>query len=220
MIRFENVSKSFPGGYGGLHHVNLNINPGEMIFVTGHSGAGKTTLFKLIAMIERPTHGAVYLNQSDVSHLHPARISEVRRQMGLIFQNPYLLMHRTVIDNVALPLLIDGFRVEEAYKRASAALDKVGLHAQRDVLPMALSTGEQQRVGIARAVVNRPAIILADEPTGNVDPDLSLEMMRVFEAFNAIGVTVLIATHDLQLATQLGHRMVVLEKGKVVSDGY
>ena len=191
-----------------------------MVFVTGHSGAGKTTLFKLIAMIECPTHGAVLLNQSDVSHLHPARIAEVRRQMGLIFQNPHLLMHRTVLDNVALPLLIDGFRVEEAYKRASAALDKVGLHAQRDVLPIALSTGEQQRVGIARAVVNRPAIILADEPTGNVDPDLSLEMMRVFEAFNAIGVTILIATHDLQLATQLGHRMIVLEQGKVVADGY
>jgi cell division transport system ATP-binding protein len=219
MIRFQNVTKSFEGSQGGLNQVSLHIRPGEMVFVTGHSGAGKSTLFKLIAMMEQPTRGEIFLNGSDISHLSPKQIPGVRRQMGLVFQNPHLLNHRTVLDNVALPLYLDGFKIEEAQKRANAALDKVGLHHKKDQMPLTLSTGEQQRVGIARAVVSRPAIILADEPTGNVDPELSLEMMRVFETFNAIGTTILIASHDLNLVKKLGHRVITLDHGRVVSHG-
>lgn len=219
MIRFQNVTKSFEGSQGGLSQVSLHIRPGEMVFVTGHSGAGKSTLFKLIAMMEQPTRGEIFLNGSDISHLHPKQVPGVRRQMGLVFQNPHLLNHRTVLDNVALPLYIDGFKIEEAQKRANAALDKVGLHHKKDQMPLTLSTGEQQRVGIARAVVSRPAIILADEPTGNVDPEMSLEMMRVFETFNAIGTTILIASHDLNLVKQLGHRVITLDHGRVISHG-
>jgi len=219
MIRFQNVTKSFEGSQGGLSQVSLHIRPGEMVFVTGHSGAGKSTLFKLIAMMEKPTRGEVFLNGSDISDLRSSQIPSVRRQMGLVFQNPHLLNHRTVLDNVALPLYLDGVRIEEAHKRANAALDKVGLHHKKNQMPLTLSTGEQQRVGIARAVVSRPAIILADEPTGNVDPEMSLEMMRVFENFNAIGTTILIATHDLGLVRQLGHRVITLDHGRVVSHG-
>ena len=219
MIRFQQVTKSYEGSQGGLSQVSLHIRPGEMVFVTGHSGAGKSTLFKLIAMMERPTRGEIFLNGSDISSLKSSHIPSVRRQMGLIFQTPHLLNHRTVLDNVALPLYLDGFKIEEAKKRANAALDKVGLHHKKNQMPFALSTGEQQRVGIARAVIARPAIILADEPTGNVDPKTALEMMRVFETFNAIGTTIMIASHDLHLVRQLGHRVVTLDNGRVVSHG-
>ena len=219
MIRFQNITKSYEGSQGGLSQVSLHIRPGEMVFVTGHSGAGKSTLFKLIAMMERPTRGEIFLNGTDISHLQSSKIPGVRRQMGLVFQTPHLLNHRSVLDNVALPLYLDGFKIEEAKKRANAALDKVGLHHKKHQMPLTLSTGEQQRVGIARAVISRPAIILADEPTGNVDPKMSLEMMRVFESFNAIGTTILIASHDLNLVRQLGHRVITLDNGRIVSHG-
>jgi cell division transport system ATP-binding protein len=219
MIRFQQVTKSYEGSQGGLSQVSLHIRSGEMVFVTGHSGAGKSTLFKLIAMMEKPTRGEIFLNGSDISSLKSSHISSVRRQMGLVFQTPHLLNHRTVLDNVALPLYLDGFKVDEAKKRANAALDKVGLHHKKHQMPLTLSTGEQQRVGIARAVISRPAIILADEPTGNVDPKMALEMMRVFETFNAIGTTVVIASHDLDLVRQLGHRVITLDNGRVVSHG-
>jgi cell division transport system ATP-binding protein len=219
MIRFQNVTKAYDGGQDGLSQVSLHIRPGEMVFVTGHSGAGKSTLFKLIAMMEQPTRGEIFLNGSDISQVRSSQVPGVRRQMGLVFQNPHLLNHRTVLDNVALPLYIDGVKIEEAKKRANAALDKVGLRHKKDRMPLTLSTGEQQRVGIARAVVSRPAIILADEPTGNVDPELSLEMMRVFETFNAIGTTILIASHDLNLVRKLGHRVITLDHGRIISHG-
>ncbi|GAB4301702.1 MAG: cell division ATP-binding protein FtsE [Thiohalomonadaceae bacterium] len=218
MIRFSNVSKRYPGGYEALADVSLHLAPGEMAFLTGHSGAGKSTLLKLIALIERPTNGQVIINGQNFAKVGRRRIPYVRRDIGIIFQDHRLLFDRTVFDNVALPLIIAGYGHQEIGRRVRAALDKVGLLSKEKMYPITLSGGEQQRVGIARAVVNKPPLLLADEPTGNLDPELSREIMGLFEEFNRVGVSVLIASHDLELIRRLGHRVLRLDHGRLVGD--
>ncbi len=218
MIRFSNVSKRYPGGYEALSDVSLHLAPGEMAFLTGHSGAGKSTLLKLIALIERPTNGQVIINGQNFAKVGRRRIPHVRRDIGIIFQDHRLLFDRTVFDNVALPLIIAGHSHPEIGRRVRAALDKVGLLNKEKMYPITLSGGEQQRVGIARAVVNKPPLLLADEPTGNLDPELSREIMGLFEEFNRVGVSVLIASHDLELIRQLGHRVLRLDHGRLAGD--
>ncbi len=217
MIRFDNVSKNYDG-HQALNNVNLELEEGEMAFLTGHSGAGKTSLLKLIMMIERPTRGHVWIGEENLSRLSTRHIPWLRQQIGMIFQNPNLLPSRTIFDNVALPLIIARLRPKEIERRVHAALDKVGLLDKAPFHPIALSAGEQQRVGIARAIVTKPAIVLADEPTGNLDPELSMEIMRLFEAFNAVGVTVLIATHDLPLIASMNHRIITLKNGQLIGE--
>lgn len=190
-----------------------------MAFLTGHSGAGKTTLLKLIMMIEPLTRGKILINHQNLAHLSEKRRPYWRRHIGMIFQNPQLLNDRSVFDNVSIPLIIAGFRHTEIRRRVQAALDKVGLLNKEKLLPLALSIGERQRIGIARAIVNKPPILLADEPTGNLDPSLSHDIMRLFEAFNAVGVTVFIATHDLALVASLNHRIVTLNNGELFDEG-
>lgn len=219
MIEFDNVSKRYANGYDALKHVSFTIDKGEMVFLTGHSGAGKSTLLKLLALIERPSHGKVLLNDYNIAKLPKRRIPQLRQQMGLIFQNPYLLNDYTVYENVALPLVITGFKHQEIGRRVRAALAKVGLQKKEKYYPQALSGGEQQRVSIARAVVNKPSILLADEPTGNLDPELSAEIMHLFEQFNQVGVSVLVASHDVALITKLNYRILTLHQGCMVSAG-
>ena len=216
MIRFDNVSKRYPGGHEALRGVNLELDACELAFLTGHSGAGKSTLLKLLMLLERPTSGALLINGKNVSHLSNYRIPSYRRQLGVVFQDHQLLMDRTVFDNVALPLQVAGYSRKETGRRVRAALDSVGLLSKEKQSPLALSGGEQQRVGIARAVVHKPRILLADEPTGNLDPELSSEIMNLFQRFQNVGVTVLIATHDIDLINRLNHRIVRLEQGLVV----
>ena len=215
MIRFSNVAKSY-NGQTALSNINLSLKQGEMAFLTGHSGAGKTTLLKLIMLIDRPTNGQIFVNDRDLGTCRRSHIPSLRRHIGMIFQNPQLLENRTIFENVALPLIINNVPRYEIEKRVRAALDKVSLLDKEKKHPSALSTGEQQRVGIARAVVNKPSILLADEPTGNLDPGLSRDIMKLFEAFNSVGVTVLIATHDLPLIASLNHRMITLKQGEVI----
>ncbi|MCH8505375.1 MAG: cell division ATP-binding protein FtsE [Ectothiorhodospiraceae bacterium] len=218
MIRFEQVSKRYPGGHQALSGLSFTVSRGEMVFLTGHSGAGKSTLLKLIPLLERPTNGQVIVAGINLSQLGQRRIPFLRRRIGMIFQDHRLLHDRTVFDNVALPLVISGLPHREIGKRVRAALDKVGLLARERVYPITLSGGEQQRVGIARAVVTRPPILLADEPTGNLDPALSEEIMRLFEQFNRVGMTTLIASHDLVLINRLQQRHLVLPEGRLVED--
>lgn len=218
MIRFTNVSKRYPGGHEALSNVSLHLTPGEMAFLTGHSGAGKSSLLKLIALIERPSGGQVVVNGQNLSKVRRRRIPFHRRNIGVIFQDHRLLFDRTVFDNVALPLIIAGLGRQEIGRRVRAALDKVGLLGKEQIYPITLSGGEQQRVGIARAVVNRPALVLADEPTGNLDPDLSREIMELFREFNRVGVTVLVASHDLDLIRRLDHRILRLDHGSLAGD--
>lgn len=218
MIQFENVSKVYPGSLSALQKVNFHLEKGEMAFLTGPSGAGKSTLLKLISMIERPTAGKIIFNGRDVSQVNKDRIPYLRRNIGVIFQDHHLLLDRTVFDNVALPLLIQGQNTKEAKNRVMAALDKVGLYKKARCLPRALSGGEQQRVGIARAIVTRPALLLADEPTGNLDPLLSSEIMSLFEEFNRTGTSVLIATHDLGLIAKMRYRTLTIKKGELYND--
>lgn len=219
MLQFDQVSKSYPGGFVALDRVSFHLEKGEMAFLTGHSGAGKSTLLKLICLIERPSIGKVLINNVDLSRIGRRQIPYIRRDIGIIFQNHRLLMNHTVFDNVALPLVIEGFTGKEMVKRVHAALDKVGLLDKVRCLPETLSGGEQQRVGIARAVVNKPPLLLADEPTGNLDPELSKDIMRVFEAFNQVGVSVLIASHDLGLIARMKYRTLTLKQGKMINDG-
>ncbi|TVP88384.1 MAG: cell division ATP-binding protein FtsE [Pseudomonadaceae bacterium] len=219
MIRFEQVGKRYPNGHMGLDGVSFHIHRGEMVFITGHSGAGKSTLLKLIMCMERPSSGQVHIGGQNLRDLGSDDIPYLRRQIGVVFQNHQLLFDRTVFDNVALPLVINGTPNDEVGRRVRAALDKVGLLNKEKSYPIALSGGEQQRVGIARAVVHKPALLLADEPTGNLDPALSAEIMKLFEDFNRVGVTVLIASHDLPLIAQLDHRMLTLDQGHLVTDG-
>ncbi|MGB5304829.1 MAG: cell division ATP-binding protein FtsE [Gammaproteobacteria bacterium] len=219
MIRFDNVSKRYPGGFEALSNVSFHMQPGAMAFLTGHSGAGKSTLLKLIALIERPTRGQVFVDGQNVARAGQRRIPFIRRKIGFIFQEHHLLFDRTVFDNVALPLIIAGFRHQEIGRRVRAALDKVGLLSKERLYPITLSGGEQQRVGIARAVVNKPLLLLADEPTGNLDPELSLEIMNLFAQFNEVGVSVLIASHDIGLIEQLDYPVLSLENGRLASHG-
>jgi cell division transport system ATP-binding protein len=219
MIHFDNVSKRYPGGHEALSGVNLHLDAGELAFLTGHSGAGKSTLLKLLMLLERPTSGALLINGKNVSRLSNFRIPSYRRQLGVVFQDHQLLMDRTVFDNVALPLQVAGFSKKETGRRVRAALDSVGLLSKEKQSPLALSGGEQQRVGIARAVVHKPRILLADEPTGNLDPELSAEIMNLFQRFQDVGVTVLIATHDIDLIHRLNHRIVRLDQGSVLEGG-
>ncbi|CAM4468114.1 MAG: Cell division ATP-binding protein FtsE [Legionella sp.] len=215
MITFEQVSKRYPGGYEALSNVNFSLQKGEMAFLTGHSGAGKSTLLKLIALLEWPTSGQLMVNGMRLNHLKRRDVAAHRSQLGITFQSPYLLNDRSIFDNVALPLQIQGTPYPMIAKRVHAALDMVGLLSKEKMLPPHLSGGEQQRVGIARAVVHKPALLLADEPTGNLDPKLSTEIMSLFEQFNQVGVSVLIATHDLPLIARMKHRIVMLKGGRV-----
>ena len=213
MIRIENVIKRFHGGQEALSGLTLSVEKGEMVFVTGHSGAGKSTLLRLIALIERPTSGQVIVDGQNTSRVSRRKIPAYRREIGMVFQDHKLLYDRPVFDNVALPLVIAGLGHREAGRKVRAALDQVGLLHKERQRPETLSSGEQQRVGIARAIVSRPKLLIADEPTGNLDPDLSLEVMRIFRRFNEVGVTLLIASHDLALIDQLGCRRIALENG-------
>jgi len=216
MISFERVSKRYEQGYEALHEVSVNIGSGELTFITGHSGAGKTTLLRMIMLMERPSRGQVIIDGQNLAAIGPRGIPRHRRNIGVVFQNHRLLMDRTVYDNVALPLIIAGYDHRELGRRVRAALDKVGLLDRERAMPITLSGGEQQRVGIARAVVGKPKILLADEPTGNLDPALSAEIMQLFEEFNQVGVTVLIASHDLALISRLRHRIITLREGRLV----
>ncbi len=219
MIRFTEVSKRYSNGHEALSRVSLHLPTGGMAFLTGHSGAGKSTVMKLVALIERPTNGQVIINGQNLSKVKRGGIPAFRRDLGVIFQDHRLLFDRTVFDNVALPLVIAGYGRKEIGRLVRAALDKVGLLSKEKVYPITLSGGEQQRVGIARAVIHKPSLLLADEPTGNLDPDLSREIMHLFEEFNRVGVTVLIASHDLNLIRELGKPIIKLEQGYLVHQG-
>jgi cell division transport system ATP-binding protein len=215
MIRFDNISKRYPSGFEALNRTSFHLPRGKLAYLTGHSGAGKSTLLKLIALIERPTRGQIFLDGFNLNNIPNKRIPQIRRNIGIIFQNHQLLYDRTVSDNVAMPLIIQGYRHREIGKRVRAALDQVGLLNKEKADPITLSGGEQQRVGIARAIVHKPALLLADEPTGNLDPDLSREIMELFARFNQYGATVLIASHDLDLIRQMGFPVIGLSKGKI-----
>ncbi|HEU4654024.1 MAG TPA: cell division ATP-binding protein FtsE [Steroidobacteraceae bacterium] len=217
MIRFEHVYKRYPNGREALTDLSLNIESGEIVFLTGHSGAGKSSLLKLITLIERPSRGQLIVNGQNVNAIRRRKIPQFRQRIGVVFQDHKLLLDRTIFDNVALPLIIAGVGQKEIGKRVRAALDQVGLLGREQSVPLELSTGEQQRVGIARAVVSKPAILIADEPTGNLDPDLSIEVMNIFRRFNEVGVTVLIASHDLYLLEHFPVRRVRLEAGRIVA---
>ncbi|HET6655756.1 MAG TPA: cell division ATP-binding protein FtsE [Gammaproteobacteria bacterium] len=215
MIHFDHVSKRYPGGRDALSELSFQIDAGELVFLTGHSGAGKSTLLKLIALIERPSRGHVIVNGKNIAAVKRRHIPYYRRQVGIIFQDHKLLTDRTVFDNVALPLIIQGLGLAEIGRRVRAALDQVGLLGKEKDFPLGLSSGEQQRVGIARAIINRPPVLIADEPTGNLDPALSRDIMDLFQRFNQVGVTVLVASHDHALISRLGHRVLSLEQGRL-----
>jgi cell division transport system ATP-binding protein len=218
MIRFERVWKRFPERGDALRDLSFELASGEMAFLIGHSGAGKSTLLRLIGLLERPSRGQVLVNRMNLGELPARRIPHYRRQVGMIFQDHRLLANRTVFENVALPLVVAGMTRKELGKRVRAALDQVGLLRFERALPITLSSGEQQRVGIARAVVARPPVILADEPTGNLDPDLSREIFDLFERFHDVGVTLLIATHNLAVVSSRPYRTLRLDEGRLVAD--
>ncbi|MGB0514106.1 MAG: cell division ATP-binding protein FtsE [Wenzhouxiangellaceae bacterium] len=218
MIVFEHVAKRYPGGVQALSDVNFELGRGEMAFLTGHSGAGKSTLLRLIALLERPSRGQVLFDGRNIGRLSTRQIPPLRRRIGVIFQDHKLLADRKVLDNIALPLLIAGLPWREIRKRVRAALDLVGLLDKENMLIPTLSGGQQQRVGIARAMVAKPPVLLADEPTGNLDPGLSADLMQLFCTLNELGTTVLIATHDLDLIGRLGKRVLVLRDGNMVAD--
>ena len=218
MITFNNVTKRYAGGSLALQQVDFELGAGEMAFLTGHSGAGKSTLLRLVALLERCSGGQVIVGGRNLAKVGRRGIPAHRRQIGIVFQDHMLLSGQSVFDNVALPLLIAGMKYADIRKRVSAALDQVGLRQKARALPAALSGGEQQRVGIARAIVSKPALLLADEPTGNLDPQLSAELMGLFQRLNELGTTVLIASHDLDLVRRLQQRVLVLEQGRLIDD--
>lgn len=220
MINFNHVCKRYSGGKDALNDVSFELDEGELVFLTGHSGAGKSTLLKLIMLMERATTGEVLIGGRNLNRLSKSRIPFHRRQIGVVFQNHHLLFDRSVFENVALPLHIAGYSSREVGRRVRAALDKVGLLDREKHIPIALSGGEQQRVGIARAIVNKPAVVLADEPTGNLDPALSAEIMSLFEQFAEVGVTTLIASHDHGLIKRMDKRVMALKEGSLVFDGF
>ena len=215
MVSFSSVAKRYPGGQEALREVSFSLEPGELAFITGRSGAGKSTLLKLIPAIERPSAGTVLVNGQNVGALKPAAVPYLRRNVGLVFQDQKLLYDRTVFDNVMLPLSFSAHPPKEAARRARAALDKVGLLAREKANPIQLSGGEQQRVAIARAVVNRPALLVADEPTANLDAESAVRILEIFVAFNQVGVTVLIASHDQGLIARYGKRVLRLQDGRI-----
>ena len=219
MIVFERVSKRYPNGREALSGISFHVDPGEMVFLTGRSGAGKSSVLKLLALLERPTRGTVLVGGQNLGILPTGRIPAYRRTLGVVFQEHRLLADRPVFDNVALPLIVAGASYRDTGKRVRAALDQVGLLDKERMLPNELSVGEQQRVGIARAVVGRPAVLIADEPTGNLDPDLALEVMHLFKRFQDAGVTVVVATHDLHVVHDFKQRNIVLASGTVASGG-
>lgn len=219
MIRFERVNKRYANGKDALRHVDFELPAGQLTFLTGHSGAGKSTLLKLIMMIERPTRGQVFVKGVNLNTLGSRHVPFVRRRIGMVHQNHQLLFDRSVFDNVALPLIIAGVARADIGKRVRAALDKVGLLNKERLNPITLSGGEQQRIGIARAVVNKPPLLLADEPTGNLDPALSAEIMDLFHDFAQVGTAVLVATHDLSLIARHRHRLLTLREGQLIHDG-
>lgn len=216
MIQFTNVFMTYPSGNKALQNINLSIEKGEMVYISGRSGAGKSTLLKLINLIDRHARGQIIVNGQNLERITRKRIPIFRRNIGFIFQNHRLLDDRTIFDNVALPLIIAGSNHQEVKRRVQAALDKVDLLSKINSYPMELSGGEQQRIGVARAVVNRPAILIADEPTGNLDPMLSWEMMKLFEQFNQVGVTVLIASHELDMIKHMNKKIIILNKGRIL----
>ena len=218
MVQLSQVSKQYKNGHEALKDVSFNIESGEMAFLLGHSGAGKSTLFKLITRMEKASSGQIIVHNQNLNKLRASNIPHLRREIGVIFQDHKLLYDRTVFDNVALPLIVIGMPSDEVRKRVRAALGKVGLSGREKSLPITLSGGEQQRVGIARAVINRPSILLADEPTGNLDEALSDEIIDIFESFNQVGVTVLIATHDLHQVKRLNKRTIHLANGEIIDD--
>lgn len=215
MITFKQVSKRYSSGFEALNQVDFTLNQGEMVFLTGHSGAGKSTLLKLIALLERPSAGQITVNGQQLNQLARKAIAPFRAQLGIMFQSPHLLLDRSVFDNVALPLQVQGADASLIKKRVHAALDKVGLLTKERLLPIYLSGGEQQRVGLARAIVHKPALLLADEPTGNLDPDLSADVFQLFEQLNQSGVSIVVATHDLSLIAGMKHRIVMLKGGRL-----
>lgn len=216
MISASAVTKRYPEGLEALREVSFEIDTGELVFITGHSGAGKSTLFRLLAAIERPTSGSIVVNGQNLGALRKSAIPYLRRNFGLVFQDQKLLFDRSVLDNVLLPLAIVGLPAREAGRRARAALDKVGLQGREKSHPIALSGGEQQRLAIARAVVNRPAILLADEPTTNLDSASAADILEIFQAFHQVGVTVVIATHDPQWMSRLSPRILQLDRGRLL----
>ena len=220
MINFEQVKKSHPDGFEALRNVSFNLSRGEMAFLTGHSGAGKSTLLKLIMLMERASEGKVSVGGQNLSNIPRRQIPYFRRHVGVVFQNHRLLFDRSIFDNVALPLEISGMSQRDIGRRVRAALDKVGLLSKEKLSPIQLSGGEQQRVGIARAVVNKPPLVLADEPTGNLDPELSAEIMKLFMQFNQVGVSILIASHDLALIHPLHYRVIELSQGSIISGAH
>lgn len=219
MIQFNHVSKRYAHGHDALKDVNFTLATGEMAFLTGHSGAGKSTLLKLIMLMERPSAGQIQVGEQQLNALGRRDIPYLRRSIGVVFQNHQLLFDRSVFDNILLPLQISGFTPDDAARRVRAALDKVGLLNKEKMSPLALSSGEQQRIGIARAIVHKPKILLADEPTGNLDPYLSAEIMQLFTQFNRVGTTVLIASHDIALIRSMDRRVLTLQSGRLLSDG-
>jgi cell division transport system ATP-binding protein len=216
MIRFERVSKRYPNGREALRDVTLQIGAGEFVFLTGRSGAGKSSILKVVSLLERPTRGTVMVNGQDTGSLPARAIPAFRRRLGVVFQDHQLLMDRPVYDNVALPLIVSDTPFRDIDKRVRAALDQVGLLQYERALPLELSIGEQQRVGIARAVVARPTILIADEPTGNLDHALARDVMQLFKRFQEVGVTVVIATHDLALVQEFGQREIHIADGQVI----
>ena len=218
MIEFDNLSKRYEGGFEALSKISFKMEAGEMAFLTGRSGAGKSTLLKLLMLMERPSSGNLLINGKNLNQLRKAQVPTYRRQLGVVFQNHRLLMDRSLYDNVALPLQVSGYPRAEMSRRVRAALDSVGLLEREQLKPMELSGGEQQRIGIARAIVHKPRILLADEPTGNLDPQLSAEIMALFRRFQTVGVTVLIATHDVSLINRMRLRILRLDNGTLAED--
>ncbi len=214
-IQFNNVSKRYDSGQEALRGVDFTLESGEMAFLTGHSGAGKSTLLKLLTRVEQPSRGEVLVGDQNLSELSHRQIPHYRRTLGVVYQNHRLLEDRSVFQNIALPLRIAGYNEDDIARRVRAALDRVGLLEAEHKNPQALSSGEQQRIGIARAIVHKPRVLIADEPTGNLDPRLSLDIMHLFEQFNRIGTTVLIATHDVALIKRMRHRVLILDKGRM-----
>jgi cell division transport system ATP-binding protein len=218
VLRFDNVSKQYPGGQAALSEVSFAVNDGEMLFITGHSGAGKSTLLKLIHLSERPSRGAVLFGERNLHKVSGRGVAMHRREVGVVYQDHRLLVDRTVFENVALPLILRGTRRDEVRKRVRSTLDRLGLGARLEALPTQLSAGEQQRVGIARALVGEPRLLVADEPTGNLDPTLSAEIMALFASLPERGTSVLVASHDLGLVKRMRKRVLVLDHGRLADD--